>query len=96
MATKKQSSPVLKALEAAGLDGVELIAEVARLEVKPGDVIVLKSEGRIRPEFEVYLSKQMSRYFPNNRTIVISGGIELQVLSEAAPAKIGVPADGVE
>lgn len=78
---RKARSELAKALEAAGLEGAKLIGEVQRLELKPGDLVVLKCEDTIRPEFEVYLRKQAARLFPGHETIVIHGGIDLQVVS---------------
>ena len=72
MATKK----------AAVKDELAVVSEVQRMVVGPGDVVVVRCEERIRPEFEVFLRKKLRRQFPNNEVIVISGGIELQILTE--------------
>ena len=52
------------------------------MELKPGDVIVVRCERLIRAEFGVYLQKKLRRFFPDHEVIVIDGGIELQILSE--------------
>lgn len=59
-----------------------VVSEVQRLEVRPGDVVVVRCEKRIRPEFAVYLKKRIRAHFPDNEVIVIDGGIELQVLAD--------------
>ena len=65
-------------------EGLEIEAEVQRMEVRPGDVVVARCQERIRPEFEVYLRKRLRAAFPDNQVIVIDGGMELQVLGEGA------------
>ena len=65
-------------------DGLEIEAEVQRMEVRPGDVVVARCQERIRPEFEVYLRKRMRAAFPDNQVIVVDGGMELQVLGQVA------------
>jgi hypothetical protein len=63
-------------------EGLEIEAEVQRMEVRPGDVVVARCQERIRPEFGVYLRKRLRAAFPDNQVIVIDGGMELQVLGE--------------
>ena len=65
-------------------NGLEIEAEVQRIELRPGDVVVARCEERIRPEFAVYLRKRLRAAFPDNQVIVIDGGLELQVLGEGA------------
>ena len=65
-------------------EGLEIEAEVQRMELRPGDVVVARCQERIRPEFAVYLRKRLRAAFPDNEVIVIDGGIELQVLGEGA------------
>ena len=65
-------------------EGLEIEAEVQRMEVRPGDVVVARCQERIRPEFEVYLRKRLRAAFPDNQVIVVDGGMELQVLGEGA------------
>ena len=65
-------------------DGLEIEAEVQRMELRPGDVVVARCQERIRPEFAVYLRKRLRAAFPDNEVIVIDGGLELQVLGEGA------------
>jgi hypothetical protein len=64
------------------IEGASLIAEVERLELRPGDVIVCRAQEAIRPEFKVYLEKQIRRAFPGHRCLVIDGPVELFVMSE--------------
>ena len=81
---KAEGSVLVEALQAAGLEGASLIAEVQRAVLQPGDLIVFRCEDAIRPEFEVFLRKMGRRLFPGHEVIVLSGGVELQVVSEAA------------
>ena len=67
-----------------GGEGLEIEAEVQRMALRPGDVVVARCQERIRPEFAVYLRKQLRAAFPDNQVIVIDGGMELQVLGEGA------------
>lgn len=83
MATKKDSAG------APAIDGLEVVSEVQRMEIRPGDVVVVKCEVLIRPEFKVYLQKQIRAAFPDNKVIVIDGGIELQVLADPDGAEVG-------
>lgn len=76
MATKKDT-----------IEGADLISEVQRMELKPGDVIVARSSVLIRPELRVYLEKQFNRLFPDNRTVIIDGDIELFVMAPAEAAE---------
>lgn len=65
------------------IHGAELITEVLRLELKPGDTLVFRTDAPIRPEWRVYLEKQLKRLFPNNTTLVVDGSFDLFVLGEA-------------
>ena len=67
-----------------GGKGLEIEAEVQRMELREGDVIVVRCQERIRPEFAVYLQKMIRREFPEHQVIVVDGGIELQVLADPA------------
>lgn len=70
------------AVKAGEIDGLELINRIDVLALQPGDVLVLRSEELIRPEFKLYLEKQLRRRFPEHQVIVIDGGVELMVLRE--------------
>ena len=71
-----------RAATAADLSGI--VSEVKTMRIRPGDVIVIQSEARIRAEFALYLRKRIRAFFPDNEVIVVDGGIELQVLTDAA------------
>jgi len=69
------------------IDGAELISEVMRLELNPGDLLVLRANTPIRPNYQVYLEKQLRRHFPDNQAIVLGGEFELFVVAEAEVAE---------
>ena len=69
------------------VDGAELIQSAVRLELRPDDVLVFRSKEIIRPEFRVYLQKQIQRLFPNNTIVVIDGPIDIFVLNEEHEAE---------
>ena len=83
MATKKTSSPLVKALAEAGLEGADLLAEVKRAIVNPGDLVVFKTIVNPRPEFANYLRKQGRRLFPGNEVIVLGPDVEIEIVAEA-------------
>ena len=68
---------------ASPVDGAELIREVMRLTLNPGDILVFRTEAPARPEWKVYLEKQLSRLFPGNQVLVIDGEYDLFVIGEA-------------
>lgn len=65
------------------IEGAELINQVQRMELKPGDVIIARSQELMRPELRVYLEKQFNRLFPNNQTVILDGDLELFIMAEA-------------
>lgn len=71
------------------VEGAELIKEIQRLELRPNDVIVVRAEQGIRPEFRVYLQKQISRLLPGHHVLVIDGPIELFALGQAEVEETG-------
>jgi len=75
------------------IDGAELITEVMRLELRPGDVLVFRTETPIRPEWKVYLEKQLNQLFPDNKGLVIDGSFDLMVLSAAKAESEGGTGD---
>ena len=83
MATKKANSPLVEALADAGLEGADLVAEVRRAVVKPGDLVVFKTAQQVKPQFELYLLKQARRLFPENEVIVLGPDIEIEIVAEA-------------
>lgn len=57
--------------------------EIAKLEMKPGDVLVLKLD-RVPPYEEIARWKTMLKsVFGENKFIILGPGCELQVVSEA-------------
>jgi hypothetical protein len=63
-------------------EGLEIEGEILKMEVRPGDVVAVLCEERVRPEFAVYLRKRLRAAFPENQVVVIDGGIKLQILRE--------------
>lgn len=69
------------------IEGAELISQVQRMELKPGDVIIARSQELMRPELRVYLEKQFNRLFPDNKTVILDGDLELFVMAPAEVAE---------
>lgn len=74
--------PKVKA-EPIEIEGAEWIQDLARVELKPGDAIVVRTKARIRPEFAQYLKRQLSAVLPGVKVIVMDGEIDLFVLRPA-------------
>lgn len=81
MATAKQ--------KAVKVEGAEVIASALRLDLRPNDVLVFRTQELIRPEFRVYLQKQLRRLFPKNEVLVIDGPIDIFILSDDDPVVRG-------
>jgi len=64
------------------VEGAELIKELQRLELRPNDVIVAKTEMPMRPEGKVWLTKELRRLFPEHRVVVVDGPVELMAIGE--------------
>jgi len=60
----------------------DAIPDVQRIRLRPGDVLVLSYDRMLSyPEQERVVEK-MKSVFPNNRTLVLGGGITLAVVGD--------------
>lgn len=71
----------------SAIDGAELITEVLRLELRAGDTLVFRTDAPIRPEWKIYLEKQLRAQFPDNNVLVIDRSFDLFVLAGAELAE---------
>lgn len=70
---------------------VRVIGEVQRLEVRPGDVLVVRTTERLSIAEIVHMRKELAREFPDCRVVLVNSPVELSVLSGAAgwaPAEV--------
>lgn len=59
--------------------------QIARLELKPGDTVVMKSAGNLGPDYIEAIKGMASSCFPNHRLLILAPNLELYVLGKAAP-----------
>lgn len=71
------------------VEGAEVIASALRLDLRANDVLVFRTQELIRPEFRVYLQKQLRGLFPGNEVLVIDGPIDIFILSDGDPEVSG-------
>jgi len=65
---------------------LESLPQVARIEVvrlRPTDVIVLEIQGWLTQEVNARLAAELKPIWPNNKIIVIDGGVRLKVIAGA-------------
>lgn len=55
--------------------------EIAKLELKPGDTIVLRTEMHLTPEQCRVLREAAAQQFPDNKVVFLNAGLSLAVLS---------------
>jgi len=65
-------------------DAIQIIGSLARLEIKPGDKLVLTCEGELSSQEESRIRSCLESEFPNNKVMVISGALKLHVVGEGA------------
>lgn len=75
--------------KAPDVDGAQVIKDAIRLDLRPGDVLVFRTLELIRPEFRIYLQKQLKALFPDHTVLVIDGPIDIFILSEDADPEVG-------
>ncbi len=57
--------------------------DIAKLDLKPGDRLVVKVQGHISEEGEATIKAEIARFAPGVPVLVIEGGVDLAVLSES-------------
>ena len=65
-------------------DAIQIIGSLARLELKPGDKLVLTCEGELSLAEEERIRSFLQSEFPNNKVIVISPALKLHVIGGEA------------
>ena len=74
MSTKEYESPEVNELDA------EILLHASVLAVAPGDIIVFRSEKDISSARCASIMERADRIWPNNKSIVLTGGLEVGVL----------------
>ena len=57
--------------------------EVAKLELKPGDRLVVRTRDQLEPQTMAMLAEQLSAALPDTVVLVIQPGTDLTVLTKA-------------
>ena len=65
----------------------DLNMELRRFEVKSGDVVCLECDKYLRGEVHEYLQERMEKLFPDNKCVVLEGGLRLTVYGSEAEIK---------
>lgn len=60
------------------------VTTISRLELKPGDVLVIRYPGSLSQKARDMIAAQMNHLFPGRRCIILDEGMELQVVSPDA------------
>lgn len=55
--------------------------EIARVEVRPGDVLVVFSEERLLPGHRAIIREDLADHFPGHRVLILDDGKRLAVVS---------------
>jgi hypothetical protein len=55
--------------------------QIARLELKPGDILVLKAPGFLPATAQARIKSDLERICPGVKCMVLEGGMELAVLT---------------
>ena len=59
-----------------------LVESVARLQLQPGDTVVLRSARPLTSEQRQHLLAVLTHHFPHNKGMVLDGGLSLEVVSK--------------
>lgn len=62
------------------------VEKLTKVRVNPGDVVVLRFGGDLSPEVFEFATQKLKEYFPNNKTMVLSGDAQLEVYTGGAVA----------
>jgi len=54
--------------------------EIAKLELRPGDKIVIRTELMLTKEQVVYIRERFQPFVPDNEIIVLTAGMTMEVL----------------
>ena len=59
--------------------------EIAKLELREGDKLVVKTELFLTKDQVKYIEESFKRYVPDNEVVVVSAGMTLEVLRRTEP-----------
>jgi hypothetical protein len=60
-----------------------MAAEIAKLELNPGDTIILKVAGKLSYEMIERLKNQIESFSPGHKALVLDQGLDLSVVAPA-------------
>ena len=63
-------------------DVLDAITDVQRLQLKPGDTIVLLTEKTLMIEQKAQMTSSMHALFPGHRVLVLDNGAQIAVVGE--------------
>jgi hypothetical protein len=69
-----------QAVAETGEIAIRWMGDMQRLEVRPGDVLVVRVNQKVPPEKLASLSVAFGRMFPEQRCLVLDQGLELGVM----------------
>jgi hypothetical protein len=56
---------------------INLIGDLARLDLRPGDTLVLMAERIFSADQRSYLTQRMREHFPQHEVLILDGGAKL-------------------
>jgi hypothetical protein len=62
-------------------DGVLYVKELRRVQLQPGDVLVVKARGRLSKREIDYMKHLLAHYFPAHQALILTDGIDLGVIA---------------
>jgi hypothetical protein len=68
--------------------------QIARLELRPGDILVIKLAAKLSHHAIATIKSDLDRLMPEYRAIILDGGMDLSVLSRAQIDQLILPAKG--
>lgn len=63
---------------------VQVIGDVARLVVQPGDALLVRVNVEASAAFYQAMRKELARLFPDVRVVIVPAEIDMQVVSQGA------------
>lgn len=62
---------------------IRFLGDLARLELKPGDILVLTVESHIPEESKAQIRRWFKDEVPDHKLVILDGGAKLEVVAEA-------------
>lgn len=63
----------------------KLTSVIKRINVKPGDTIVIQHQGAVSEEHAAEVKRFMETYYPDNTVLVLGNGASIRILSKVKP-----------